>query len=207
MNLARQTDGLVIFADGSDNPGGGAPCDGTVALKAMIDADFQGGLVGLLYDPETVRKAKAAGVGGRFQAALGGKTDNLHGPTLLVETEVVTLSNGHFTYGGPMAKGLEDTLGDAVLLRVGGVEILTNSIRRQLIDRAMFQTVNLDPSTKKLLALKSAVHFRADIGPLAKIILDGDTPGIHRPDFSCFNYKNVRRPVYPLDPVEACGNR
>lgn len=207
INLASQTDGLVIFADGSDNPGGGAPCDGTVALKAMIDANFQGGSVGLLYDPETVQKAKATGVGGRFQAALGGKTDDRHGPTLLVEAEVVALSNGDFTYGGPMAKGLEDTLGDTALLRVGGVEILTNSIRRQLIDRAMFQTVNLDPSRKKLLVLKSAVHFRADIGPLAKIILDGDTPGIHRPDFSCFQYKNVRRPVYPLDPAEACALR
>ncbi len=204
MTIAKQTEGLVIFADGSDNPGGGAPCDGTIALKAMIEADFQGGCVGLMFDPETVEKAKAAGVGGRFQAAIGGKTDDLHGPTLHVEAEVVALSDGHFKYGGPMAQGLEDTLGDTVLLRVGGVDILANSIRRQLIDRAMLQTVNLDPSTKKLLVLKSAVHFRADVGPLAKIILDGDTPGIHRPDFRCFNYKNVRRPVYPLDPAEAC---
>lgn len=204
MKIAGQTDGLVIFADGSDNPGGGAPCDGTIALKAMIEADFQGGCVGLLYDPETVQNAKAAGVGKRFHAQIGGKTDNLHGPTLSVDAEVVALSDGHFTYGGPMAQGLKSTLGDTALLRVGGVEILANSIRSQIIDRAMFQTVNLDPSTKKLLVLKSAVHFRADIGPLGKLILDGDTPGIHRPDFGCFEYKNVRQPVYPLDTAEAC---
>ena len=53
-------EGLTIFADGSDNPGGGAPCDGTVALQAMIDANFKGGLVGVLFDPETAAQAHAA---------------------------------------------------------------------------------------------------------------------------------------------------
>ena len=42
MDLSLQTDGLVIFADGSDNPGGGAPCDGTVALRALIEARHAG---------------------------------------------------------------------------------------------------------------------------------------------------------------------
>ena len=72
-------EGLTIFADGSDNPGGGAPCDGTVALQAMIDANFKGGLVGVLFDPETAAQAHAAGVANMIQIRLGGKTDNRHG--------------------------------------------------------------------------------------------------------------------------------
>ena len=205
MQRAAETDGLLIFADGSDNPGGGAPCDGTVALQAMIDADFQGGVVGLMFDPETVIQAKRAGVGGRFAASIGGKTDDRHGATVHAEAEVVALSDGAYQHVGAMAHGLTDSLGDAALLRVGGVEILTCSLRRQLIDRAMLHTVNLDVSTRKLLVLKSAVHFRADIGPLATRIVDGDTPGIHRPDFAGFDYQNARRPVYPLDAADACG--
>ena len=43
------------------------------------------------------------------------------------------------------------------------------------------------------------VHFRADIGRWAAAMFDGDTPGIHRPDFSCFDYQHARRPIYPLD--------
>ena len=200
MRLARDTDGgVVIFADGSDNPGGGAPCDGTVALQAMIDADFQGGLVGLMYDPETVRQARANGVGQRFGAVIGGKTDDRHGPPVRAVAEVVGLSDGRFEYGGAMARGLQDTLGEAALLRVGGIDIVTCSQRRQLLDRAMLRTVGVDPATYRLLVAKSAVHFRADLGPVASAILDGDTPGIHRPDFSCFDYERVRRPLYPLD--------
>ena len=205
MRIADETDGLVIFADGSDNPGGGAPCDGTVALKAMIDAGFEDGVVGLICDPETVRQAKVAGEGQSFDAVIGGKTDDRHGPPVHARAEVVALSDGEFEHSGAMARGLKETLGDTALLRVGAVEMVVCSIRRQLIDRAMLATVNVDPSNRSLLVLKSAVHFRADIGPLAKVILDGDTPGIHRPDFHCFDYANLRRPVYPLDPAETCS--
>ena len=69
---------LTIFADGSDNPGLGAPCDGTVALQAMIDANFKGGLVGILFDPETASQAHAEGVGSTIQVRLGDKTDDRH---------------------------------------------------------------------------------------------------------------------------------
>ncbi|MCP4811880.1 MAG: microcystin degradation protein MlrC, partial [Planctomycetaceae bacterium] len=70
----------------------------------------------------------------------------------------------------------------------------------QLLDRDMLRIVDIDPRSRRLLVVKSAVHFRADLGPLADTIFDADTPGIHRPDFQCFQYDRLRRPVYPLDP-------
>ena len=75
----QQENGLVIFADGSDNPGGGAPCDGTVALQALLAANFQGAVVGVLYDPETASQAHAAGIGTELDVIIGGKTDDQHG--------------------------------------------------------------------------------------------------------------------------------
>jgi microcystin degradation protein MlrC len=199
MEIAAATSGLVILADGSDNPGGGAPCDGTVALQAMIDADFQEGVVGLIVDPETVTQAVAIGVGGVIDVCLGGKTDTLHGASVVATAEVLALSDGEYVYGGAMARGISDTLGPTALLKIGGVQVIVSSLRRQLIDRNMAATVGVDFADFKLVVLKSAVHFRADIGPLADLILDADTPGVHRPDFSCFDYKNVRQDVYPLN--------
>ncbi len=81
-------DGLCLFADGSDNPGGGAPCDGTVALQAMIDAGVAGGVVGVLYDPETAAQAHQAGVGSTIPVRLGGKTDDQHGPPVVGDAYV-----------------------------------------------------------------------------------------------------------------------
>jgi len=202
MQQSRETDGLVIFADGSDNPGGGAPCDGTVALEALIEAGFKGAVVATLYDPETVQVAQAAGEGSTVQVALGAKVDDRHGETLHVEARVLNLSDGNFVFGGPMARGLSDTLGDTALLEVNGVRVVVTSVRKQCIDRNMIKVAGVDLDSVKLLVLKSAVHYRADYGRYAKLMLDADTPGIHRPDFSGFNYQNGRsRQCYPLNPL------
>ena len=191
-------DGPVIFADGSDNPGGGAPCDGTVALRALIEAGFQGAVVGVLNDPETAGQAHAAGVGATISVRLGAKVDNLHGTPVAGKAYVKALCDGHFRYGGQMFHGVEDQLGLTATLVIGGVEVVVSSIRRQCFDTELLRIAGVNPITRRLIVLKSAVHFRADFGPLASRIFDADTPGVHRPDFAAFQYVKLR-PAYPLD--------
>jgi microcystin degradation protein MlrC len=191
--------GLVIFADGSDNPGGGAPSDGTIALHAMIDAGFEGGAVGVIFDSETATQAHRAGVGATIPVRLGGKTDDLHGRPVERDAYVRALCDGKYTYRGPMMQGVQDNLGLTATLVVGGVNVVVSSQRRQCFDAEMLRIAGVEPTGLRLLVLKSAVHFRADFGPIASRIFDADTPGIHRPDLSAFDFHNVRRPIYPLD--------
>lgn len=195
----RSGDGLTIFADGSDNPGGGAPCDGTVALQAMIAAGFAGGVVGVLFDPETAAQAHQAGVGSTIHVRLGGKTDDRHGAPVVGDAYVRALCDGKFVYRGPMMQGVADNLGQTATLIVGGVEVVVSSHRRQCLDAEMLRIAGIEPTHRRLIVVKSAVHFRADFGPLAAHIFDADTPGIHRPDFKLINYQHLRRPIYPLD--------
>ena len=202
MVQSRSADGLVIFADGSDNPGGGAPCDGTVALAALIEAEFEGAVVATLCDPQAVRVANQAGEGACVQLSLGAKVDDLHGETLEVDAQVVKLGDGQFVFGGPMAQGLSDTMGDTAWLEIKGVRVVVTSVRKQCIDRNMLKVAGVELDSVSLLVLKSAVHYRADYGPYAALMLDADTPGVHRPDFSCFNYQNRRsHECYPLNPL------
>ena len=165
----------------------------------MLAADFQGGVVGVLYDPETAARAHELGEGAEAEFRIGGKTDSCHGETVVVSARVGCLSDGRFVFGGPMKRGCPGQLGPMAVLEVGGVEVVVASRRMQLLDTEMLRIVGVDPSTKRLLVVKSAVHFRADVGRWAETIFDADTPGIHRPDFSAFDYQNVRRPIYPLD--------
>ena len=109
------------------------------------------------------------------------------------------LCDGDFLYRGPMLQGVADRLGPTATLVMDGVEIVVSYRRRQCLDAEMLKIAGVDPSHRRLLVVKSAVHFRADLGPLAHQILDADTPGIHRPDFSRFEYQRLRRPVHPLD--------
>lgn len=200
IRFAREnTEGMVLYADGSDNPGGGAPCDGTIVLQALLDAQFEGAVVGILYDPETAAQAHAAGVGQTIHARIGGKTDNRHGQTVVADAYVRALCDGHYIFRGPMYNGLAGEFGPMALLVIGGVEVVVASRRHQLLDAEMLRVIGVTPERRKLIVVKSAVHFRADLGPLAAHIFDADTPGIHRPDFAAFNYQHVRHPLYPLD--------
>ncbi len=196
-----QAQGLVVLADGSDNPGGGGPCDGTVVLQALIESGIEDAVLALIADPAAVAQAVAAGVGNQVSLELGGKTDDRHGPPLPVTAHVKLISDGDFVQRGPMSAGVVAHLGRTVVLVVGGVEVVVAERRLQPLDAALLRSLGIEPTQRRLVALKSAVHFRGTYQDLAERIFDLDTPGVHRPDFSAYDYRRLRRPVYPLDPV------
>ena len=197
--VRQEAKGLVVLADGSDNPGGGAPSDGTVILKALLEDGIEGAVVGVMCDPETVAQAHQAGVGATIDAVIGGKTDLLHGDPVRTRAYVRTLGDGEFTFRGPMGRGARGHLGRTAVLVVGETEVVVSELREQLRDAEMLRTVGIEPLNRRLLAVKSAVHFMADIGTMAERVFDADTPGVHRPDFKSFTYERLRRPIYPLD--------
>ena len=71
--------GLVVVADVSDNPGGGAPGDSTFILSALIERDIDDVALAPLWDPMAVRLCFEAGEGARLPLRLGGKTSPMSG--------------------------------------------------------------------------------------------------------------------------------
>lgn len=205
-------EGTVVLADGSDNPGGGAPCDGTVMLGALVQAlgQYGGGddqppaaepvaTVAIIADPEAVARAVEAGVGRTVTLTVGGKTDRHHGEPLTLSGQVRLISDGNYRNRGPMMTGLPVAMGRTVVFVVGGVEVLLTERRVQPFDRQAVRSVGIEPSQRRVIGLKSAVHFRADYGPIATRIFDLDTPGVHNPDLTRYDYRRLRRPMWPLD--------
>lgn len=196
---ALEHGGPVIMADGSDNPGGGAPCDGTVMIQALIEANAPNSVVAVIADPEAVAAAWEAGEGNEATIAVGGKTDNLHGPTLTLTGTVRKLSDGNYVNEGPMSRGMPACMGRTAVFVVGEVEIVLTERRVQPYDTQPLRSVGIEPTEKLLIGLKSAVHFRAAYGPLAREIFEVDTPGIHNPDVTKYDYRRIRRPMWPFD--------
>lgn len=196
---AKTAKGLVMLADGSDNPGGGAPCDGTVILREFIETRVENAAVICLHDPETVERAINAGVGREAEFEIGGKTDNLHGAPVRTRARVRLLSDGEYIREGAMGGGVRECFGKTAVLAIGGVEVVVTEHRLQPYDTGFPRSLGIEPTKKKLIAIKSAVHFRGTYQALAEKIFDADTPGVHRPDFAQLNLSRVRRPIYPLD--------
>jgi microcystin degradation protein MlrC len=196
--------GPVVLADVADNPGGGTPCDGTALLWGLLDLGATNAAIGPIADPEVVEIAFNAGIGKEINCELGAKTDDLHGFPIPVIAEVVHLSDGRFTYEGPMRTGHTGWLGRAAVLHVLGrhgnvVEVLVTERRVQALDAGVFRSQGIEPLEKKIVVVKSSVHFRGAFTPLATRIIEVDTPGLLAIDLSRFDFQRLTRPIWPLD--------
>ncbi len=198
--------GPVVLADLGDNPGGGTAADGTSLLWGLMDLGAEGAVVSTISDPDVVALAFEAGEGARIETLLGAKTDELHGYPIPIKATVKSLSNGNFIYDGPMDRGVHDTLGRTAVLGVDGryghvVDVIVCERRCQSLDTAILRSQGIEPTECKIIALKSAVHFRGAFMPIASRILEVDTPGLTSLDYSRFPYERLPRPIWPMDEI------
>jgi len=85
------------------------------------------------------------------------------------------------------------------VLDTGKVEIVVTSRQNEPNDQQAFRALGIDPTRKKFLMLKSRVHFRAGFEEMAKEIIECAGTGVCTSDYGQLTFKNVRRPIYPLD--------
>lgn len=197
--VASVKEGPMILADIGDNPGGGAPCDGTVVLRAVLKESLEGGVFAVMADPEAVKKMSEAGAGNEVTLELGGKIDELHGAPLTVTGRVRLISDGRYVRKGPMGTGSEADMGLTAVLGVGGVDIIVTEKRLQPTDLQLYRSLGIEPTEKRFIVVKSSVHYRAAHEPIAREVIELDTPGLTSPRLAGFNFKNLRRPIFPLD--------
>jgi microcystin degradation protein MlrC len=190
--------GPVVIHETSDNPGGGAPGDGTHLLRAMVEAGLEESCFGFICDPEAAEAAHRAGVGATLEIAIGGKTDDLHGAPLPIHGYVKSLTDGRFVLQA-MSAGVRVNLGPSARLRVGGIDVVVASGRQQTFDPEIFRLHGIDVERYKIVALKSSHHFRAGFQELAREIVGADPPGLTTHQIEVFPRKHAPGPLWPLE--------
>jgi microcystin degradation protein MlrC len=194
----RAAGGPLLLADIADNPGGGSAQDGTVMLRALLEAGVEGVALAAVVDPAAVDVSVDAGVGEPVTIDLGGRTED-NGEPLAVKGKVRLLSDGAYRNQGPMSNGLRVNLGRTAVLEVDGATIVVTSHRQQPYDTEAFRSQGITPERQDVLVVKSTVHYRAAFEPVAGTIREVAAPGLCHPDISRFEYEHVPRPLYPLD--------
>jgi microcystin degradation protein MlrC len=94
--------------------------------------------------------------------------------------------------------------GPAAGIRVGGIEIVLNSIRAQPYAPDAFTQVGIDPLKKRIITLKSSQHFNKLFAPIATNVFYCTTPAARehvKPEM----YRYLPRPVWPHDDIEFDG--
>ncbi len=189
-----------VIGDFSDNPGSGAYGDGVRLLEALIESDLPSVLFGVLVDPEAAAACHAAGLGAEATLALGAKVDpESYGPSLEVTGTVVALTDGRYTCSGPMNEGIPLNLGPSALLRIGEVDVAIGSNTLQTYDLGAMRQLGIELADYAVIGVKSAHHFRGAFAPIAREVILCDSGALATHDQTSLPYRNVRRPIWPLD--------
>ena len=196
--------GPVVLLDHSDNCASGGTMDTMTVLGAMLEAGLDDAAAFAVFDPGAVAKMQAAGTGANVTLDLGGKLDmpalGLEGRPLALSGRVKRLVDGKYRNEGPMARGEAGDLGPSAVLDTGRIEIAVISRHTEPYDMGSFRALGLEPGKKRYLMLKSRVHWRAGLGPLAQAVVECAGTGVCTSDYAGLRFERLRRPVYPLDP-------
>ncbi|OUR78801.1 microcystin degradation protein MlrC [Alphaproteobacteria bacterium 46_93_T64] len=197
------TDGPVILLDHADNCGSGATQDVMTVIAEILRQGLEDVAVGAVWDPAAVAEMQKTGIGNKITLKLGGKTDMPSigevGEPLELTGTVKVLTNGEWTVRGPMYTGIKVFMGPTAVLDTGNMEIVIVSNHHEPWDQGVFTSVGIQPEYKRYLVLKSRIHYRAGFAKLAKATMTLDGKGVTTSDNNLLEYKNVRRPIYPLD--------
>jgi microcystin degradation protein MlrC len=199
--------GPVLLLDHADNVGSGGTQDVMTVIAEVIRQGLDGVAVAAVCDPAAVTAMQKAGVGAIIDLALGGRTDmpsiGLAGAPLTVTGRVRTLSDGEWIVRGPMYTGVKVQMGPSAVLDTGKVQIVIVSRHHEPWDQGVFTSLGIDPKAKRFLVLKSRIHYRAGFAPIAAATITCDGDGVTTSNNDLLRFSKVRRPVFPLDRLNA----
>lgn len=189
----------IILVEIGDNIGGGSPGDSTIILAELLRQGVSGFVV-VLYEPEGVQTCIQAGVGTEVALSVGGKTDNLHGTPVSIHGKVCLIHDGRFIETEPRHGGQRyHNQGLTTVVAVEDSRVVMTSRRQTPFSLQQLYSLGIDPTAMRIIVVKAAIAYRAAYEPIAGRIIEVDTPGLTAVNPLHFTYRDVRRPLFPLD--------
>ncbi|MEO7729067.1 MAG: M81 family metallopeptidase [Burkholderiales bacterium] len=197
--------GLTLLLDHGDNCMSGGTCDTMDVLAECLRQGLTHIGAGPICDPQAVAQLIAAGIGATATIDLGNKVPMpkirmaARAP-LRLTGKVCAIVSGEYTISGPIYTGTQCYMGRTVLFDTGAARIVVTEQTQEPWDMGVFSCTGLVATRERYLILKSRMYYRPVFAPLAATIIECASAGVCSSDFSLFDYRNLRRPVYPFDP-------
>lgn len=170
----------VFISDSGDNVTAGGAGDISLFAERLISLDVTDAVVAAIVDPDAVTLCKRAGVDNSLKVEIGGKLDIVNGYPLEIEGKVVNLSE------------------DGAVIRASGLDIILTAQRRAFTTLDSFKSYGIDPLDREIVVVKLGYLFPELRGVVAKALM-AFSPGFTNLLLDELDYKNVKRPIYPLD--------
>jgi len=124
-----------------------------------------------------------------------------------LEVELLSRSDGRFEVedansNQAVVLGRVINMGASAVVRHRGLTILLTSTKMAPFDLAMWRSQGVEPRDISIIGVKAAVGHRAAYGKIAAAEFTVSSSGPCTGDLTRLPYKNLRRPVFPLDPID-----
>jgi len=192
-----------LVGDFTDTPHGGGYGDATNLLLTFLRRGVRNAVFGPVWDPPVVEQALAVGSGQPIDVRLGGHADPEHGGGPIVTSALVKAvsGDGKFIHKGPFGQGTPGSLGPSACIEIDGIEVIVVKRPNAIYDREQLRLFGIEAESKDVLAFKAYNHMRADFEPICRGLAYADSGGIFCFDYARFDYRKVRRPIWPLDDI------
>lgn len=196
IQIARQTQGTVIFSDAADATSSGASGDSNAILRGLLAAGYRGRALIPIVDAPAVVEALKAGLGKTINVRVGGALDAKRFQPLPIEAKVRLLSDGYFINE---SHGTVWAAGDTAVLEANNLTLVVTSRPVSLYDRSLFLAHGQDPQRFDLVVVKSPHcqyrFYEAWAARLVKV----DAPGSTSANLPSLGHTRCARPIFPLD--------
>ena len=198
------TEGPVVLLDHADNSASGGTQDTVAVLREVVRQGLDNVAMFGICDPQAVEAMEKAGVGNTITLELGGKVSmpsiGLDAEPLTITGKVRTITDGEFSVTVPMGRGTTTHMGKTAVLDTGHIHVVVISRHTEPYDLGCFRSAGIEPTHKRYLILKSRIHYRAGFRAIATAEIPCNGVGVTSSDNSLFEFKHVRRPIFPLEP-------
>lgn len=186
-----------LISDMGDNPGGGGSGEVTWTLARVLKRpEFQSANgKSLLYcsipGSEVVEAARKAGVGGHAEGYVGAMTDNSYEPPVWLSGTVVYVSPNP----DPASESQLRRRSNIAIIKTGSIYVVVGTSS----PTPPLEGTGIDPGKMDIIMVKQGYLVDRWYSIKADWVMALTRGGVDQ-DFKSLPYKNIIRPMYPLDP-------
>lgn len=188
----KNTEKPFIISDMGDNPTAGGAGDVTWTLTELLkhpDLNKQNSK-SLIYasipDAEFVEQAKKIGIGNKIDAYAGARVDNRYAPPVHLKGTITAIHT-------------DERNNTCVVVKIGNISVIVTQKRKAYHYEKYFTELGLDPRQTDILVVKIG-YLVPELYNIRKGWIMALTPGGVDQDLLRIPYKNIVRPIFPLDP-------
>ncbi len=187
--------GTAVLCDASDAVAAGAPGESTHLLKILSEEAPDLTTYVPLRDEATVAELYEKPIGSAWSGTLGGRLETRFNAPLPFGGTV--LSRHEIREAGPIVK----ETGRVVVLRRGGTHVVLTDRPNPVFRPSFFTNLGLSLWRADAVVVKNLFPFRYFFLPYNRLTLNVVTPGVTDIDVFRLGYRQIPRPIFPLDDV------